>query len=442
MPVNDTIVAPATLPGGALAVVRVSGPRAVEISDGIFSGGRSLADVRPNTALHGTVVNGGETIDEVIAVVYRAPHSYTGEDSVEMSLHGSRYIVSEVVRLMIDHGARMATPGEFSSRAFAAGKIDLSQAEAVADLIASQSRASHHMALTQLRGGYSGILSGLRSRLVDITSLLELEIDFSEEDVEFAERDRLKSMLVETKRVVDSLADTFSLGNAIKNGVNVAIVGAPNVGKSTLLNRLLGEDRAMVSDVAGTTRDTIEDTIVIDDICFRFVDTAGLHDSSDSLERMGMERTMKAVEKASIVINVAECGSMNFVKLELSPSQKEILVANKSDICPTSAGDDVITLSAATGSGMDRLVSRLRDTVDASSIYDGDPVVSNLRHYEALSQASISIGRALEDLESGLSQDLVSESVRETIMSLGEITGEITNGDVLDRIFSQFCIGK
>ena len=290
MSINDIIVAPATSLGGAIAVIRVSGVGSIACCDSIFKGRKPLAEAKSHTIHYGTICDGERVVDDVVVAIFRAPHSYTGEESVEISIHGSRYIASEVIRLLCEGGARMAEAGEFSQRALAAGRIDLSQAEAVADLIAAESRAAHAIAATQMRGGYSEMLDALREELLNITTLLELELDFSEEDVEFADRERLLAMLEHTDTAVVRLVESFRVGNAIREGVSVAIVGRPNVGKSTLLNRLVGDDRAMVSEIAGTTRDTIEESIVIDDIRFRFVDTAGLHDTDDRLEKMGIPR--------------------------------------------------------------------------------------------------------------------------------------------------------
>ena len=302
MQTNDIIVAPATALGGAIAVIRLSGNGSVACCERIFKGRKSLVEAKSHTIHYGTICDGERVVDDVVVAVFRAPHSYTGEESVEISIHGSRYIASEVVRLLCEEGARMAEAGEFSQRALATGRIDLSQAEAVADLIAAESRAAHAVAATQMRGGYSELLEQLREELLNITTLLELELDFSEEDVEFADRARLRSMLEHTDSVVMRLMESFRVGNAIREGVSVAIVGKPNVGKSTLLNRLVGEDRAMVSDIAGTTRDTIEESIVIDDIRFRFIDTAGLRDTDDRLEQMGIERTERAMRQAQVII--------------------------------------------------------------------------------------------------------------------------------------------
>lgn len=439
---GKTIVAPASAPGGALVTIRLSGSEALRIADLVFCGKTPLSECATHTAHYGAIKDNDRVIDDVVATLFRAPHSFTGEDSVEFCVHGSRYIVSEIIRLMVSKGAVMASPGEFSARAFASGRIDLSQAEAIADLIASESEASHLMASTQLRGGYSAALSALRGSLLEILTLLELELDFSEEDVEFADRGRLRRMLEETDATVCRLCDSFAVGNAIKRGVNVAIVGAPNVGKSTLLNLLVGEERAMVSEIAGTTRDTVEEAVTIDGICFRFIDTAGLRDSEDRLENMGMERTRKAIENALVVISMAEAISLNFEEINLRPEQKAILVANKSDLYEGKHEDGVIYISARSRAGENELLTALRASVDTKGLYDGDPIVSNLRHFDALSSAHRAIGEAVRTLDGGASQELVAEHIRETISLLGEITGEITNDDVLNSVFRNFCIGK
>ena len=439
---NSIIVAPATATGGAIAVIRMSGEGSILCCDKIFRGRKPLAEAATHTLHYGEVRDGERVVDDVVVAVFRAPHSYTGEESVEISIHGSRYIASEVIRLLCANGARMAEAGEFSARALAAGRLDLSQAEAVADIIASDSQASHAIASTQMRGGYSAMLDRLRDELVEITALLELELDFSEEDVEFADRAKLRSMLSQTDEVVVRLIDSFYTGNAIREGVAVAIVGRPNVGKSTLLNRLVGDDRAMVSDIAGTTRDTIEEAVVIDGIRFRFVDTAGLHSTDDYLEKMGIERTVKAIERAQVIINMTEPSHMAFEPLSFSPRQREIRVVNKAEGLDTATLDDALYISAREGLGIDRLLAALRNTIDTESAYRGDAIVSNLRHYEALVRAHRDIESAIGALDCGLSEELLSEDIRSAIAALAEITGRITNDEILQTIFSRFCIGK
>ncbi len=439
---NDIIVAPATAMGGAIAVIRMSGEGAVECCDKIFAGRSRLADAAPYTVHYGRIVDGDRTLDDVLVSVFRAPHSYTGEDSVEISIHGSKYIASEVMSLLVRNGARMARAGEFSVRAFLAGKMDLSQAEAVADMIAADSRASHALASTQMRGGYSQSLQSLRRQLLDIASLLELELDFSEEEVEFADRSHLEELFNHTGAEIGRLMESFATGNAIKEGVATAIVGAPNVGKSTLLNRLVGEDRAMISDIAGTTRDTVEAHCNIDGVQFRFVDTAGIRTTDDRLEQMGIERTMKALREARIVIQMIEAGCSDFEPVAVGDGQTLIVVANKADRSDDRSVNDAIYISAKSGDGVDKLRARLRSTVDTERIYAGETVVSNARHFAALQRASEALTRAMTALHSGLSGELLSEEIREVLQHIGEITGDVTSDDILKNIFSKFCVGK
>ena len=435
------IVAPATALGGAIATIRLSGEGAIACCDAVFRGRKSLADAATHTLHYGNIVDDNQVVDDVVVSIFRAPHSYTGEESVEISIHGSRYIATKVIELLCRHGARMAEPGEFSARAFAAGRIDLSQAEAVADVIAAHSQAALSLASTQMRGGYSQTINSLREQLIELTSLLELELDFGEEDVEFADRTRLKDMLEKSNSVVRSLASSFHTGNAIRNGVSVAIIGAPNVGKSTLLNALVGDDRAMVSNIAGTTRDTVEESIDIDGILFRFIDTAGLRTTDDQLEQMGIERTRKAVEKAQIIINMTEPNTP-FEDIQTTNTQTVISVVNKSDTITTLPNDTLLYISARNGDGVERLRNRLRDSIDTTALYRGDTVVSNLRHYEALTVASEALDEALAALATGISTELLSEHIRTALTALGEITGHITSDTILQSIFSSFCIGK
>lgn len=445
---HDTIVAPATAQGGAIAIVRVSGREALEICDRIFHGSRPLAAAAGNTVHYGRILDGERVVDDVLATVFRAPHSYTGEDAVEISCHGSSYIVSEVLRLLIEAGGRMALPGEFTIRAYLAGKLDLSQAEAVADLIASSTRAAHAMATNQMRGGYSDELEGLRDKLLNLTSLLELELDFSEEDVEFADRRALRETMEQIGREIDRLRSSFALGNAIKEGVAVAIVGAPNVGKSTLLNRLLNEERAMVSEIAGTTRDVIEERANIGGVLFRFLDTAGIRTTGDRLEQMGIERTMESIRRAQVVIRLVDAQRLDEVmpEFEVRPEQRVLTVVNKMDAAPEGfrLPEGAIGISAKRGEGIDALCRALRNAVDTEGLYHGDPVVSNSRHYEALTAARKSLDRALAGMDEGLPADLLSEEIRPVIGHLGEITGRgaIAPDEVLANIFSKFCIGK
>lgn len=498
---NDTIAAPATAAGGALCVVRVSGLRAIDICDTIFRGRTTLAAAKTASAHYGSIADTtAGVIDEAIVTIFRAPHSYTGEDSVEISVHGSSYVVRALMQALARAGARPARAGEFTRRAFLAGRMDLAQAEAVADMIASSSRAAHAVAATQMRGAYSHELQELRRQLLDITSLLELELDFSEEDVEFADRTQLDTLLRRTRDKVAALARSFALGNALKEGVAVAIVGSPNVGKSTLLNRFAGEERAMVSDIAGTTRDTVEARINIDGVDYRFIDTAGVHQTDDKLELMGIDRTRQALEKARIVLwittadepgsnvgsnignkvdsnigsnvgsNVGNPSGHNVhntpdteaalkaefaaaTGIELTSEQILYRIINKIDLhsytdnssAATAEGTEdryTIRLSAKTGEGIRTLVAALSRSVDATAAYRGEAIVTNQRHYHALCEALTALDAALDGLQHGLTSELLSEDIRAAINHLGEITGEITSDDILQNIFSKFCIGK
>ena len=435
------IVAPASATGGAIAVIRVSGEGSIALCDKVFRGRKALTEAATHTLHYGDIMDGEQVVDDVLVSVFHAPHSYTGEQSVEISTHGSRYIVNRIITLLCEHGARLAEPGEFSARAFAAGRIDLSQAEAVADIIAADSQAAHIIASTQMRGGYSDTLNSLRNKLIELTSLLELELDFGEEDVVFADRSRLEQMLIATMEVVEKLKNSFHTGNAIRNGVGVAIIGAPNVGKSTLLNRLVGEQRAMVSDIAGTTRDTIEESIVIDGIRFRFIDTAGIRTTDDTLERMGIERTLSAIKRAQIVISMAE-PTGDFENVELSENQTLIHVVNKADTTPERNNSQAIYISARENVGIENLTHALRETVDTTAAYRGEAVVSNLRHYEALTAAHTALAAAHTALVNDISSELLAEDIRLAINHIGEITGSITSDTILQSIFSSFCIGK
>ena len=449
---NDTIVAPATPAGGALCVIRLSGEHSIEICDSIFRGRKPLCEAKTATLHYGNIVDGEQVVDDVVVSIFRAPHSYTGEESVEISAHGSRYIVSKIISLLTARGARLAEAGEFTRRAFMAGRLDLSQAEAVADIIASTSQASHAIATTQMRGAYSAELRSLRDELIRITSLLELELDFSEEDVEFADRTELRVLLEKILRKVSSLAESFALGNALKEGVIVAIAGRPNVGKSTLLNRLAGEDRAMVSDIAGTTRDTIEITTNIDGVIYRFIDTAGMHSTDDKLEQMGIKRTEEALRKARIILWMQDYNEENSALESFSPTKDQTLlrVINKIDLREDnrelrSALDNTIPtyyISAKSGEGVEQLIEAFKAINNTSAAYHGEVIVSSQRHYEALIQAQSSLQAALSALNLGISSDLLSEDIRQVMHHLGTITGEITTTEILQSIFSRFCIGK
>lgn len=463
---NDqtVICAIATAPGmGAIAVIRLSGKGCIEICDRIFvsPSHKKLVDVLPNTIHFGKIVNKEELIDEVLISVFHAPHSFTGEDSIEISCHGSVYIQQRILQLLISSGARLAAPGEFTQRAFLNGKMDLSQAEAVADLIASSSAAAHKMALSQMRGGFSDELMKLRMELLHITSLLELELDFSEEDVEFADRSELRNIAVGIDTLISRLCASFSLGNVIKNGIPVAIVGNTNVGKSTLLNALLKEDRAIVSDIEGTTRDVIEDTINLQGITFRFIDTAGIRHTDDQVENMGIERTFFKIEQARIVLFLIDAtkNTEQFfpyytrVKEHLGSDARLLILLNKTDqtdsadmilsqITSLSSGEKILPIAAKTGYNIHHLVDELISTINLNALHSGDAIVSNARHYEALSHARLAIERVITGLDSHLSGEFVSQDIRECLHYLGEITGQITTDEVLGNIFKNFCVGK
>ncbi len=449
---STTIVAPATAPGGAIALIRLSGPEAIALTERVFS--QPLTQAPGHTLHFGTISDNDRMLDEVLVSVFRAPRSYTGEEMVEISCHGSAYITHEILSLLTRHGAVPAAAGEFTQRAFLNGKLDLSQAEAVADLIASESGAAHRIALNQMRGGYATELAGLREKLLHIASLLELELDFSEEDVEFADRSELQGLLTEILHRCRLLAGSFRTGNVLKNGVPVAIAGAPNAGKSTLLNRLVGEERAIVSEVAGTTRDLIEESITLGGIRFRFIDTAGLRHTEDSIEALGIERAKERIRHATLVLFLlAEPRTPAEVlesidALKLSDEQHLILLFNKQDLWDTAPLAEALShrwptlsLSARSGEGLEELQTLLIDSVGDNRSADA-LVVSNIRHYEALLQATAALERGLTGLENTLSADLVSEEIRQVLHHLGTITGEITTDDILCHIFSKFCIGK
>ena len=432
---NDTICALATAPGGAIGIIRISGDRSLEILSRIFT--KDITNAQPNTIHYGHIVSplplegsGEALIDEVLVSVFRSPHSYTGEDSVEISCHGSAYILNKVLEMLVQNGCRMAHPGEYTMRAYLNGKMDLSQAEAVADLIASTNRATHHLAMSQLRGGISTELSHLREHLLRLTSLLELELDFSDhEDLEFADRTELSTLAKTIETHISRLAQSFETGNALKNGIPVAIVGAPNVGKSTLLNALLGEERAIVSDIQGTTRDAIEDTINLQGVTFRFIDTAGIRHTSDSIEQMGIERSMAAAQCARIILLMTQPG-VPYPELSVRTDQTVIRIENKTE-----------HFQAKYGIGLDELKQQLIAAIPTCS--DTDVIVTNARHYDALQRANISIQRVLTGLSNGLSGDLLSEDLRQTLDILAEITGgQITPQETLNNIFSHFCVGK
>lgn len=462
---NDTICALATAPGGALGIIRVSGPNAFAIVSAVSS--VSCDAVAANTIHYGHIVECDavsqhqNTIDEVLVSVFRAPHSYTGEDSVEISCHGSRYIINKVLELLCQHGCRMARPGEFTQRAYLNGKMDLSQAEAVADLIASTNKATHQLAMSQLRGGITTELSRLREQLLQLTSLLELELDFSDhEDLEFADRKELSTLANKIDKHITSLARSFEMGNALKQGVPVAIVGKTNVGKSTLLNRLLKDDRAIVSDVHGTTRDTIEDTIDIQGVTFRFIDTAGIRQTTDQVEQIGIERTFQAIQKARIVLWIIDeqPSEEEINELEKQTKNKQlIIVKNKIDKTDNNGYNllncPVVSISAKFGTGIEALEQAIFEAADVPSLTEDAVIVTNARHYDALVRAHAHLQRVIDGLSAGdsslsalhpsLPPDLLSEDLRQALDTLAEITGgQITPNEVLENIFIKFCVGK
>lgn len=450
---NDTICALATASGGALAVIRISGPQALSITSSICS--LHAESVKASTTHFTRITNpSGELIDEVMVSVFRAPKSYTGEDTVEISCHGSSYIIKKILEVLIATGCRMAKPGEYTMRAYLNGKLDLSQAEAVADLIASTNKATHQIAMSQLRGGFSSELSSLREKLLKLTSLLELELDFSDhEDLEFANRSELTEIAKEIDRKINYLAHSFEIGQAIKQGIPVAIVGKTNVGKSTLLNRILHEERAIVSNIHGTTRDTIEDTIDIQGITFRFIDTAGIRQTVDTVEQIGIERTYQAMEKARIILWLID---EELSKEELQVMQEKcegkslIIIQNKIDKeekIPTSTLSSLtthfVTISAKFGTNIDQLEKEIYTVANIPEIKENDIIVTNARHYNALLRAQEDILRVISGLEQNLSGDLLSEDLRMILSTLAEITGgEITPNEVLGNIFKHFCVGK
>ena len=446
---NDTICALATAPGGAIGIIRISGPQALEILSRVFT--KDVSAAPANTIHYGHIKNGAEIVDEVMASLFRAPHSYTGEDSVEISCHGSRYILNKVLNLLIAEGCRQAGPGEFTQRAYLNGKMDLSQAEAVADLIASTNQATHQIAMSQLRGHFSSKLAQLREQLLKLTSLLELELDFSDhEDLEFADRSELMELTKTIDNHITHLSNSFETGQAIKQGIPVAIVGKTNVGKSTLLNRLLKDDRAIVSDVHGTTRDTIEDTIDINGITFRFIDTAGIRQTQDEVEQIGITRTYAAIDKARIVLWLIDSEpsikEINDI-LQRTDNKKLIVIKNKADKADNNSYNSLklpfISISAKFGKGIEELEQAIYEAADIPTLTENDIIVTNARHYEALVRAHEHIQRVIDGLQMQLSGDLLSEDLRLTLDTLAEITGgQITPNEVLGNIFKNFCVGK
>lgn len=458
---DDTITALATAHGtGAIAVIRMSGKKTFDIIDHVFY----TKDLKPKkisgkkgyTVHFGIIAENGIEIDEVLVTKFNAPHSYTGEDSIEISCHGSVYIQQQVLQLLLKYGARMARPGEFTLRAFMNGKFDLSQAEAVADLIASNSGLSHQVAMQQMRGGFSGKIKVLRDHLINFASLIELELDFSEEDVEFADRSDLKKLVKSIIGIIDKLVTSFDVGNVIKNGIPVAIVGKPNAGKSTLLNVLLEDDRAIVSEIPGTTRDTIEDEITIDGVLFRFIDTAGIRTTTDVIEQIGVNRAFDVIRKSAIVIylfDVHELSSgdlkleINLIKEHIGTSQL-LIVGNKIDVEDLNelkkefSGFDIIYISAKELRNMDELKAKLVSLFDARTVNTTETIVTNARHVDSLKRSSEALQKVVKGLEENIAGDLLAIEIRYALDELGSITGEVTNEDLLDSIFTRFCIGK
>lgn len=461
----DTIIALATPSGtGAIAIIRLSGAKAIELVDKHFKSvsGKKIKNQKTHTIHLGYIKADKKELDEVLVSIFKNPHSYTGEDVVEISCHGSPFIQQEIIQLFLRRGCRMANPGEFTLRAFLNGKLDLSQAEAVADLISSDSEASHQIAMQQMRGGFSSEIKKLRDELLNFASLIELELDFAEEDVEFANRAQFRDLLDRIILVLKRLVDSFAVGNVIKNGIPIAIVGEPNVGKSTLLNALLNEDRAIVSDVAGTTRDTIEDEIIIGGINFRFIDTAGIRDTKDVVESIGIKKTFEKIDQAQVVMYLFDAVQADLndetikkIKTELEkiknkfPQKSLIIIANKVDrLNPEHRNllkqniPDVLMLSAKDGEGLEDLHNKLLEFVNTGALRNNDTIVTNSRHYDALLKALEEIHKVKQGLDSGLSGDLLAIDIRQALYHFGEITGEITSDDLLGNIFANFCIGK
>jgi len=456
---NDTIIALATSSGvGAIAVIRLSGEDAIKIVNKFFQAkfkNKDLTKVKSHTIHLGNIVDNKSVIDEVLVSVFKNPHSYTGENVVEINCHGSVYIQQEILQLFIKNGVRNANAGEFTLRSFLNGKMDLSQAEAVADLISSNSAASHQVALQQMRGGFSSEIQNLRQQLLSFASLIELELDFAEEDVEFADRTEFKNLISKISTVLKRLIDSFALGNVLKNGIPVAIVGEPNVGKSTLLNALLNEDKAIVSDIAGTTRDAIEDEITIDGVAYRFIDTAGIRHTDDVVESIGIKKTFENIKKAQLVLHLIDALKIDNLEERISkleekyPSKKILTIINKVDLLSeqhilklNTQFADLILLSAKHKTDIASLITILTELANKGALSNNETIVSNSRHFEALNNAFNSIKEVQKGIDNNISTDLFAIDIRQALFHLGEITGEVTTEDLLGNIFSNFCIGK
>ncbi len=459
---NDTIVALATPSGaGAVAIIRISGKNAIAIASEVFQSvsGKDLNQQKTHTIHLGTIVDGNKVYDQVLVSIFKNPNSYTGENVIEISCHGSTFIQQQIIQLLLRKGCRMAQAGEFTLRAFLNGKLDLSQAEAVADLIASDNEASHQIAMQQMRGGFSNEIAKLREELLNFASLIELELDFAEEDVEFADRSQFNDLLNRIEFVLKRLIDSFAVGNVIKNGIPVAIVGEPNVGKSTLLNALLNEERAIVSDIAGTTRDTIEDELVIDGIGFRFIDTAGIRETTDVVENIGIKKTFEKIEQAQVVIYLFD--STEFItsssqfKIEIEkiknqfPLKPLLIIGNKADklspdevINLKSEIENILLISAKEKIGIEELKNQLLSFVNTGALRNNETIVTNTRHYDSLLKALEEIQKVKFGLQTNLPSDLIAIDIRQALFYFGEITGEVTNDELLGNIFANFCIGK
>ena len=459
---NDTIIALATASGsGAIAIIRLSGNDAISITESFFKSikNKSLLKQKTHTIHLGHIINEEKVLDEVLVSIFKNPNSYTGEDVIEISCHGSSYIQQEIIQLCIKKGCRVANPGEFTLRAFLNGKLDLSQAEAVADLISSENEASHQLAMQQMRGGFSNEIKALRDELLNFASLIELELDFAEEDVEFANRDQFRDLISRITKVLKHLIDSFAIGNVIKNGIPIAIAGEPNVGKSTLLNALLNEDKAIVSNIAGTTRDAIEDEITINGIGFRFIDTAGIRETQDVIESIGIKKTFEKINQSQVIIYIYDAQELKDksekLKVEIAqiknkyPKKPLIIVANKTDLLNKgeivhlkSQISNLFLISAKTKSGVEDLKNQLLDFVNTGALKNNDTIVTNSRHYDALLKALEEIQKVQYGIDNDLSGDLLAIDIRQALYHFGEITGEITSDDLLGNIFANFCIGK